>query len=43
VPAGTTEPRNILRQLDGVQSLLESLGRNPNVRLSLEQTLLTLS
>lgn len=43
VPAGATEPRAILRQLDRVQALLESLSRNPNVRLSLEQTLLTLA
>ncbi len=42
VTPGPREPRVILRQLDSVQSLLEGLGRNPNVRLSLEQTLLTL-
>jgi len=43
VPPGATEPRAILGQLDRVQALLESLGRNPNVRLSLEQTLLSLA
>ena len=42
VPPGPADARAVLRQLDHVQSLLERLGRNPNVRLSLEQTLLSL-
>lgn len=42
VPAGPRDPRAVLARLDGVQALLESLSRNPNVRLSLEQTLLNL-
>lgn len=42
VPAGHADARAVLSQLDQVQGLLESLPRNPNVRLSLEQTLLSL-
>ncbi len=42
VPAGPSEARAVLRQLDAVQALLESVARNPNVRLSLEQTLLSM-
>ncbi|MCX4239820.1 DNA polymerase III subunit [Paraliomyxa miuraensis] len=43
-PAGTTDdvPR-LLHQIDRLQALRESLLRNPNVRLSIEQTLLELS
>src|SRR5690606_436309 len=34
---------SMLRRLDRIQALMESLDRNPNVRLALEQTLLELS
>ncbi|MGH1343166.1 MAG: ATP-binding protein [Nannocystales bacterium] len=43
VPTGPKGARAVLRQLDHVQALLERLGRNPNVRLSLEQTLLSMA
>jgi len=43
VPTGPAGARAVLRQLDHVQALLERLGRNPNVRLSLEQTLLSMA
>ncbi|MCR9160282.1 MAG: AAA family ATPase [bacterium] len=43
VPPGPTDPRAVLAQLDEIQGLLESIARNPNVRLSLEQTLLSLA
>ena len=42
VPPGPSEARAVLGQLDAVQALLESVTRNPNVRLSLEQTLLSM-
>ncbi len=42
VPDGPQDPRAVLSQLDKIQGLLESIARNPNVRLSLEQTLLSL-
>lgn len=42
VPPGPQDPRAVLSQLDKIQGLLESIARNPNVRLSLEQTLLSL-
>lgn len=42
VPPGPTDARALLGQLDAVQALLESVARNPNVRLSLEQTLLSM-
>lgn len=43
VTAPDEGPRDLLRKLDRVQSFREGLDRNPNVRLSLEQTLLELS
>lgn len=43
VPPGPAGARAVLQQLDHVQALLERLGRNPNVRLSLEQTLLSMA
>lgn len=42
VPPGPQDARAVLTQLDKIQALLESVARNPNVRLSLEQTLLSL-
>jgi DNA polymerase-3 subunit delta' len=42
VPPGPQDARAVLTQLDTIQALLESIARNPNVRLSLEQTLLSL-
>ncbi len=43
VPAPDASARHHLDRLDRVQGLLERLGRNPNVRLALEQTLLSMT
>lgn len=42
VTPGSDETSHVLRRLDRLQAFIDGLGRNPNVRLSLEQTLLEL-